>query len=139
VRQRFEEYALRRPLEVLRNAWQTAAQLADWAERLCADTEAEIASNSAGPAVQEWMIGSLLGPARLLLTNGLRDANSSPSDLAFTAVLLIFMQELLNHVRSLVPAENFDVLALPGVLPQCILTMLNFRPLVQVDVMSPFD
>jgi hypothetical protein len=36
------------------------------------------------------------------------------------------MQELLNHVRSLVPAGNFDVLALPGVLPQCILTMLNF-------------
>ncbi|MFF1819745.1 hypothetical protein ACFVWG_20765 [Kribbella sp. NPDC058245] len=126
LRQLFEEYALNRPLEELRNALETATQVAEWAERLCADTEAEVASNTPGPAAQEWMIGSLVGPARLMLTTGLRDADSSPSDLAFTAVLLLFMQDLLGRVRSLVPAANFDVLALPGVLPQCILTTLNF-------------
>lgn len=126
VRQHFGAYALNNPLEDLRIAWQTAAQLADWAERLCADTEVEIASNKPGPAAAEWMIGSLLGPARLLLTIGLRDADSSPSDLAFTAVLLVFMKELLNQVRILMPAGNFDVLTLPGVLPTCIQTMLNY-------------
>jgi hypothetical protein len=124
VRQHFEGLAQSLPLTDLYQGWQSAVQLAHWSQRLCADVEAEIASNSLGPSALEWMVGAAIGPARTLMTIGLRDAVASPSDLAFSAFLLVFMRDLMRDVRTLVPDGAFEYLDLPGVLPPCLHTML---------------
>ncbi len=111
-------------LPELRGGWQAAEQLSQWSTHLCATVEAELAACDLGPASLEWMTGAVIGTGRMLLTIGLRDSDARPADLAFTALLLLWMRDRIQQARVLLPQGEFDNLRLPGVLPPAFLQLL---------------
>jgi hypothetical protein len=108
----------------LRSGWRAAAQLSQWCTELCTTVEAEIAAGDPGPASLEWITGAIAGTGRMLLTVGLRDSGARPADLAFTALLLLWMRDCIQTARDLLPQGEFDHLRLPGVLPPPFLQLL---------------
>lgn len=125
MRQFLAQLANGLPVDELRTGWQASMQLADWADRLCADVEAEISAGSPGPSSLEWVVGAVVGVARMLLTIGLRDIGSGPSDSAVTALLLLWMRDRIQETKALMPKGEFEHLKLPGVLPPCLVPLLT--------------
>jgi hypothetical protein len=108
----------------LLSGWRTAGQLSQWSTDLCTAVESELAAGELGPASIEWVTGAVAGTGRMLLTIGLRDSDARPADLAFTALLLLWMRDCIQRVRDLLPRGEFDHLRLPGVLPPPFLQLL---------------
>lgn len=111
-------------LPELHSGWRTAEQLSQWSTDLCTTVEAELAAGDLGLASIEWMTGAVAGTGRMLLTVGLRDSDARPADLAFTALLLLWMRDCIQRARDLLPQGEFDHLRLPGVLPPPFLQLL---------------
>jgi hypothetical protein len=77
-----------------------------------------------GARSTEWMTGAVAGTGRMLLTVGLQDSDARPADLAFTALLLLWMRDCIQRARVLLPRGEFEHLRLPGVLPPPFLQLL---------------
>jgi hypothetical protein len=99
----------------LRAAWQAAAQMRTWALTLCAAVEAELDTGQLGAATMDWMLGTVLGLARLLMREVLRTRRHTLADQAATALMLLGIGAGLQRLRILVPDGQFDLL--PTILP----------------------
>ena len=93
----------------------------------CAAVEREIAAGKLGGAAKAWAVSSALGGGltRLLLTMALRDKNAGPASTAITALVLIFVRNMIRDLRQLVPAGNFEVQNNPLIAPPFLLDFLN--------------
>jgi hypothetical protein len=112
------------PAAELRNAFQLAAELPDWADGFCAAVERETAAGQLGEAAVEW-IRSTSGLTRLLLATTLRDMNAGPAGMAVTALALIYVRNMIRTMRRLLPAGNFDMLKNPLVAPSLLTDFLD--------------
>jgi hypothetical protein len=115
------------PAAEMQDAFDLAAGLPGWADSTCAAVEREIAAGKLSGAAKEWAVSSALGGglARLLLTMTLRDKNAGPASTAITALVLIFVRNMIRDLRQLVPAGNFEVLNIPLIAPSFLLDFLD--------------
>jgi hypothetical protein len=91
---------------------------------MCAAVEREITAGHLDGAAEEWITSSS-GLTRLLLAVSLRDRNAGPASTALTALVLIFIRDMIRTMRQLLPAGNFDVLNSPLVAPSFLTGFLN--------------
>jgi len=124
LRQQLAEIAASAPLAELRDGFTVAASMPDWAAGMCQAVEDEISAGQLGPAVREWA-SSAVGASRLLMTTALRSTDDSPSSTATTALMLLFIRNMLRVLRRLLPAGNFELLSNPLVAPAFLADFLN--------------
>jgi hypothetical protein len=84
LRDQARDLAMTVPAAKLRDAFDLAAGLPEWAGGTCAAVEREIAAGRLGEAVKEWIRNSF-GLTRLLLVVALRDRDAGPASTATTA------------------------------------------------------
>jgi hypothetical protein len=72
----FRTLAMTTPAAELRDAYQVAAAMTDWADDACTAVEREIASGKPGDAVTKWVM-TVFGPARLMMAVMLRDKDAA--------------------------------------------------------------
>jgi hypothetical protein len=124
LRDQERELASTTPIAELRDAFQLAKRLHNWAENACAAVEREIAAGRPGEAAREW-ITSTFGVTRVLLVMAMHDKDPRPGSAATTAVLLIMMRDMIRTLCQLVPAWNVDVLNNPLVAPPFLADFLT--------------
>jgi len=124
LRDRARDLAMTVPAAELRDAFQLAAGLPGWADRICAAAEREIAVGQLGEAAKEWIM-SAFGVTRPLMAMALREPNASPAATAITALVLIMIRNMIRTVRQLMPAGNFEVLNNPLVAPAFLIDFLD--------------
>jgi hypothetical protein len=120
-RDQARDLAMTTPTAELRDAFRLAAWLPGWADSTCAAVEREIASGQLGEAAKEWITSAFGVFTRLLLITGLRDKDAGPASTAVTALVLIFVRNMIRTLHQLLPAGNFDVLNNPLVAPPSFL------------------
>jgi hypothetical protein len=124
LRDQVRDLAMTTPVAELLDAFRLAAGLPGWADDTCAAVEREITAGQLGGAAKEWITSSF-GLTRLLLAVSLRDRNAGPASTAITALVLIFIRNMIGTMRQLLPAGNFDVLNSPLVAPSFLTGFLN--------------
>jgi hypothetical protein len=124
-RDQARDLAMTTPTAELRDAFTLAAWLPGWAVGTCAAVEQEIVSGQLGEATKEWIMSAFGVLTRLLLAMALRDQDAGPSSTAVTALVLIFVRNMIRTLRQLVPAGNFDVLNNPLVAPSFLIDFLD--------------
>lgn len=124
LRDQARDLAMTVPVAELRDAFQLAAGLPEWAGSVCAVVERAIAAGQVADAAKEW-ITSAFGLTRLLMATVLRDKNASPASTAVTALALIFARNAVRTLRRLLPAWNFEVLKNPLIAPSVLIDFLD--------------
>jgi hypothetical protein len=127
LRDQARDLAMTTPAAEMLDAFDLAAGLPGWADSTCEAVEREIAAGKLDAAAKEWAVSSALGGGltRLLLTMTLRDKNAGPASTAITALVLIFVRNMIRDLRQLVPAGNFEVLNNPLIAPSFLLDFLD--------------
>jgi hypothetical protein len=123
VREQMTGLAIGTPMNELLEAFTIAAGMPDWASGMCDAVEQEIAAGQPGEAVKEWVM-SAMGLTRLLMTVALRDGDGGPAATAATALMLIFVRNMIRPLRQLSPG-NFDLLRNPVIAPRFLTTFLD--------------
>lgn len=124
LRHQARDLAMTAPATELRDAFQLAAGLPEWADSICAAVEGEITAGILGEATKEW-ITSAFGLTRILMATALREQNAGPASTAITALVLILVRNMIRTLCQLIPAGNFDVLNNPFVAPSFLIDFLD--------------
>jgi hypothetical protein len=124
LRQQLAELAASAPLTELADGFTVAAYLPQWATGMCLAVEDEINAGRPGPAARDWAI-SAVGASRMLMTVTLRSQRDSPSSIASTALMLIFIRNMLRSLRRLLPDSNFGLLRNPLAAPSFFADFLD--------------
>jgi hypothetical protein len=124
LRDQVRDLAVATPAAELLDAFRLAAGLPGWGAGTCAAAEREIAAGQLGEACREW-VTSAFGLTRLLLAMALRDRDAGPAGTAVTALLLIFIRNMIRTVRQLVHGWDSGVLNHPFVAPSFLADSLD--------------
>ncbi len=124
LRDQARDLAMTTSAAELLGAFRLAAGLPAWADGTCAAVERELAAGQLGDACREWAT-SAFGLTRLLLAMTLRGRDASPAGTAVTALVLIFIRNMIRAVRQLVPGSDSGVLNNPFVAPAFLAAFLD--------------
>lgn len=84
---------------------------------MCAAVEAELDSGQLGEAMLDWMRASLLA-GRVLMMTVIRPSRRTPSERARTAVELLTLRDMLQHVQELFPTGSWELLGNTALVPE---------------------
>jgi hypothetical protein len=124
VRGQFRGTAMTASVAELLDAFHSAAGLPGWADGTCTAVEREVAAGRLGEASKEWIM-STFGLTRLLLAMALRDRDAGPASTAITALVLIFLRNMIRTLRQLIPTGDFNLLNNPFVVPSFLIDFLD--------------